>query len=87
MWALAFAAPRDSEYVWVWWPEKAGSEDQVMDFLKRLREEGRIQAEDGMGVGGSRHKRFHALVGQALWRAETMEGLDFMSGEFSGVAS
>jgi hypothetical protein len=87
VWVLVFAVPRDSEHVWLWWPEKGGSDKQVVEFLGKMREEGNIRAEAPMCAGDVRHRAFHVMIEQAVWRAQN-DGVmqrDWRSGEYAHI--
>jgi hypothetical protein len=52
-----------------------------------MREEGKIRAEAPMCAGDVRHRAFHAMIEQAVWRAQN-DGLmqrDWRSGEYAHI--
>ena len=60
-----FAAPKDSAFAWLFWPEQSGTNEDVWVYLKRMVENGKLKKQDPMKRGTFRHQGFVRICQEA----------------------
>ncbi|KAF2120245.1 hypothetical protein BDV96DRAFT_321632 [Lophiotrema nucula] len=85
LWVVVFAAPQDSEIVWMMYPDSAGffCERQIKLLLGDMVTNDKLKVEEEMMVGDARYEQFQLMVNQGLWAAENVPFSDWRSAEYT----